>query len=257
MKLEKALLLDVFTREQRIDIVYADFQREELEYVVRHVSQTQEQGFVLYSKLTEQNADDEIAKQLEYFGKIGQKFEWKVYDYDRPLDLKTRLEAHGFEIGEPEALMVMDVTDNHPILRSPIPKEIHRVTTDDGIDDVMALEDEVWGTSHTELGERLKRDLASDPENLLIFAAYDGRKAVSAAWMYLHEGTSFGSLWGGSTRTEARQRGFYQGLIAARAKVAMERGFRYLMVDASPMSRPILEKRGFHCLSYSYPCVSP
>lgn len=255
--MDKELLLDLFTREQRINVVYSDFQREELEYIVRHVSQTQEQGFVLHSKLTEKNADDEIVKQIEYFSKIGQKFEWKLYDYDQPHNLKTRLEAHGFEIGEAEALMVMDVTDNHPILSASIPEEVRQITSDEGINDVMALEDEVWGTSHTELGERLKRDLATDPEHLRIFAAYDGDKVVSAAWMYLHEGTSFGSLWGGSTLLKSRQKGFYQALIAARAKVAIECGYRFLMVDASPMSRPILEKRGFQCLTYSYPCVSP
>lgn len=253
--MDKELLLDIFTREQRIHIAYSNFKREVLDGIVRHVSQTEEQGFVLYSRLTAENAGDEIKKQIEYFRRIGQSFEWKMYDYDQPHDLKARLEAHGFDIGEPEALMVIDVTDSHPILRAAIPGDIRQITSGEEIDQVMAMEDKVWETSHTELGERLKRDLAQDPENLFIFAAYDGDQVVSAAWMYLHEGTSFGSLWGGSTVAEYRQKGYYQGLITARAKVAIDRGYRFLMVDASPMSRPILEKRGFQCLAYSYPCV--
>jgi hypothetical protein len=43
-------------------------------------------------------------------------------------------------------------------------------------------------------------------------------------------------------------------LLAARAQEARARGFSLLTVDASPMSRPILEKHGFQHLATSTPC---
>ncbi|MYR23936.1 GNAT family N-acetyltransferase, partial [Streptomyces sp. SID6137] len=48
-------------------------------------------------------------------------------------------------------------------------------------------------------------------------------------------------------------RGLYRALVAHRARIAAARGCRYLQVDASPMSRPILERLGFLPLSITTP----
>ncbi len=48
-----------------------------------------------------------------------------------------------------------------------------------------------------------------------------------------------------------RQRGFYTALLVARARETRQRGFRFLLVNASPDSQPILTKHGFRCLAYS------
>jgi hypothetical protein len=58
-------------------------------------------------------------------------------------------------------------------------------------------------------------------------------------------GTEFAGLWGGSTLAGWRRRGIYRALVARRAQLAMARGVRYLHVDASGNSRPILEQLGF------------
>ena len=44
---------------------------------------------------------------------------------------------------------------------------------------------------------------------------------------------------------ERRGRGIYRGLVAHPSNLAADRGFRYLEVDASDDSRPILERLGF------------
>jgi len=46
----------------------------------------------------------------------------------------------------------------------------------------------------------------------------------------------------------------YTALLAVRLQEAAARQVGYLTVDASPMSQPILEKFGFECSAYSYPC---
>ena len=53
------------------------------------------------------------------------------------------------------------------------------------------------------------------------------------------------SLFGGSTLPEARGRGAYRALVAARWEDAVARGTPVLVTQASPMSRPILGRLGF------------
>jgi hypothetical protein len=43
--------------------------------------------------------------------------------------------------------------------------------------------------------------------------------------------------------------------VSYRAALAAARGYRYLQVDASPESRPILERIGFSCLAMTTPYV--
>ena len=207
--------------------------------------------------MDESTVEATIDEQINYFNRLEQPFEWKVFDYDQPSDLRERLRARGFTIEEQEALMIMDITKGEQLLDIPKQSEIRRITDEQGIWDIIKLEDEVWGESHQALGDRLVQDLHDDPANFFAYAAYIDGKVVSAAWMYLHEGTPFASLWGGSTLAEFRKRGLYSSLLGIRARDAAARGYQFLMVDASPMSQPILEKHGFHCLAHSTPCISP
>jgi len=80
---------------------------------------------------------------------------------------------------------------------------------------------------------------------------------VSSAWVRFNPGSQFASLWGGSTLEQYRGQGHYTALMAVRAQEAARRGVRFLTVDASPMSRPILEKQGFRVISWAndYNCV--
>lgn len=117
------------------------------------------------------------------------------------------------------------------------------------------MEEEVWKDDRLWLGNGLAYDLEHLPELLNIFAIYEEQRVVSAAWVYYHPPSQFASLWGGSTLEGYRKRGFYTALLAIRAREARQRGFRFLTVDASPMSRPILEKHGFQFLGFSTPCI--
>ncbi len=252
--MNKTDLLEIFTRQQRIELDYPGILREVDGTVLRFISQTGEDGFIIYSHLDESTADEVIAAQVARFASIPQDFEWKLYDYDHPKDLVDRLARHGFEIGEPEALLVLDLNERPAALAQPVPEFVVRLTTPGEIDLLVALEDTVWGTDHHELGERLKQDLRQNPELLSIYISYEGEQPASAAWIYFHTGSRFASLWGGSTLPQYRQRGHYSRLLAVRAQEALRRGFSLLTVDASPMSAPILEKHGFQYLATTTPC---
>ena len=76
---------------------------------------------------------------------------------------------------------------------------------------------------------------------------------VCSARMDFYPGTDFASLWGGGTAPEWRGRGIYRALVSRRARTAAERGYRYLQVDASDDSRPILQRLGFVQLDITTP----
>ena len=67
------------------------------------------------------------------------------------------------------------------------------------------------------------------------------------------DGTPFATLWGGATLEPWRGRGIYRALVRHRANLAASRGFRYLQVDASDDSRPILERLGFVAVTSTIP----
>src|ERR1039458_10667140 len=70
-------------------------------------------------------------------------------------------------------------------------------------------------------------------------------------------GTEFNALWGGSTLATWRRRGIYRALVARRAQVAVERGVKYLLVDASDDGSPILQRLGMHQVATTTPGSGP
>lgn len=255
--MDKDKILDLFNQHLRIGIIEPNSRRERTDSIIRKVSLSNEPGFISYSEMDESNADKVIEEQISFYKSLNQQFEWKVFDYDQPLDLKERLQQKGFTLEESEALMIADLTETNQLLDTQVSPEVKRLTTEQEIWDIIKLEEEVWNDDYQELGQRLARDLNDPSAHLSLYGAYVDEKIVSAAWMYLHEGTPFASLWGGSTLADYRKRGYYSSLLAIRAREAVEKGYPLLIVDASSMSKPILEKHSFHCYGYSTPCMSP
>ena len=255
--MDKKEWIALFHKELRQEAITPGFRREETDHVVRHISKFNENGFILNSNVNERSAREVIQHELTYFSNLKQRFEWKVYSYDNPDNLTEIMKQEGFTIDNPEALMVMKLSERHPLLTNNDLLVVKEIMDEQGIKDVIALEEAIWNGTHTELGERLWRDKQNSPDSLYIYGVYDDGRLVSAAWMYLEKNSSFASLWGGSTLPEFRGNGYYSKLLAVRAQKAYEKGYSFLTVDASPMSKPILEKCGFSCLAYSYGCQSP
>jgi GNAT superfamily N-acetyltransferase len=83
--------------------------------------------------------------------------------------------------------------------------------------------------------------------------AMAGDEPVCSARVEFYAGSDFAGLYGGGTLPRWRGRGIYRALVAYRAQLAAARGYKYLQVDASPESRPILERLGFACLALTTP----
>ncbi len=227
--------------------------------VVRWLNDSAAGGWeaVLWADLDESTADAQIARELEFFADRGRRFEWKHHDYDRPADLPSRLIAAGFVPEEPEALVVAVVAEVAGLAAETAPPEGIRlgpVTDTASVDLVISVHEQVFGTDHSWLREELIARLAT-PEAGAAVLAMAGDRPVCSARVEFHQGTDFASLWGGGTLPEWRGRGIYRALVAHRARLAAERGFRYLQVDSSPDSQPILKRLGFVRLATTTPYV--
>ncbi|WP_328685378.1 GNAT family N-acetyltransferase [Streptomyces sp. NBC_00343] len=223
--------------------------------VVRQVADASGWNGVLWSDLDETDADATIAEQIAYFTALGRDFEWKLYGHDLPTDLGQRLAAAGFTPEPQETLMIGEVTAL--TLDAQLPDGIRLLPATDraGIDLVADVHEKAFGTDSARLRARLLAQLAAEPDTVVAVVALAGDEPVSAARMELVPGTRFAGLWGGGTVEAWRGRGIYRALIAHRARIAADRGYRYLQVDASDQSRPILERLGFSPLTTTTPYV--
>lgn len=215
-------------------------------------------GWVVYRDLggLEGDALDElIARQITTFGERGVSFEWKTHGHDRPADLPERLRAAGFVPQEPETIVIGDVAAIAAPPQLPEGVALHEVTARRDLDRIAAMEERVWGDNHSWLPRMLEAERVADPEVLAILAAIVGDDVVCAGWARFPRGTDFATLWGGATLPEWRGRGIYRATVAYRANLAAARGRRYLEVDASDESRPILERLGFTAVTTSTPYI--
>ncbi|MET8244413.1 GNAT family N-acetyltransferase [Streptomyces sp. NPDC005202] len=223
--------------------------------VVRQVGSEQDWNGILWSGLDEADADAAIAEQITYFTGLRRTFEWKLYGHDLPVDLEQRLRAAGFAAEREETLMAGEVAVLN--LDAEPPEGVRLVTVTDaaGVDLVTGVHEKAFGTDGSRLRHRLLARLAADPDTVVAVVALAGGVPVSAARMELAPGTRFAGLWGGGTVEGWRGRGIYRALVAHRARFAADRGYRYLQVDASGQSRPILERLGFAPLTTTTPYV--
>ena len=226
---------------------------ERVDNVVRHVgSGVDSWCAVLWSDLDESTADAAIAEQVRRFTGLGRAFEWKHYSHDQPADLGERLLKAGFAPEDPEALMVAEIAGlpTEPLLPEGV--RIERVTDAAGVHLTAEASLAAFGrpSPHT---QHLLRQIEQDPDSLTALVVMAGDRPVCAARIEFHQGTQFASLWGGGTVPEWRGKGIYKATVAWRTRLAAELGYRYLQVDASDDSRPILARLGFQRLSTTTP----
>lgn len=233
--------------EERRSLLVEGFDREEAPHLVRYVARSEGmEGFVLFADLPPGEEEELIRREIGRFARAGQGFEWKVYDFDRPSDLRRRLEAEGFVAGTGEVFLVRPVAGRPPAARAESATlRAVRIRSDDGVRDVVAVQRAVWGPDHSWLEAQLRASLLDEAREFALFCAYDGDRPVGTGWLRCPPGSRFADIHGGAVLPEARGRGIYSLLLSARVRVAEELGAMYLAVDAAPMSRPILLRLGF------------
>jgi GNAT superfamily N-acetyltransferase len=223
--------------------------------VVRQVGAERGWNGVIWSDLDGASVDAAITDQIRYYSELGREFEWKLYGHDKPEDLGQRLRAAGFTAEPEETLMVAELGDLALDAEPPEGVRLLPVTDRAGVDLVADVHEQAFGTDGTRLRHQLLAQLNGAADTVVAVVALAGDVPVSAARMELLPGTRFAGLWGGGTVEAWRGRGIYRALVAHRARVAAARGYRYVQVDASSQSRPILARLGFQPLTTTTPYV--
>jgi GNAT superfamily N-acetyltransferase len=133
---------------------------------------------------------------------------------------------------------------------------LREVTSRADLNRIAEMEEAVWGDgSRDYLADALEREIAADPDGILVVVAEAADRVVCAGWMRYMPGTAFATLWGGSTLAEYRGRGIYKAVVEHRARRAAERGYTLVQVDASPESRPILQRLGLIQVATTTPYI--
>jgi hypothetical protein len=231
------------------------FQQELFPHLVRYTPSSEGvEGFVTFAELPPEKEVESIREQVLFFANRQEAFEWKVYDLDRPGNLRLQLEREGFTAGPAEAFMVLPL-DGLQVSRPRVAEgvRLERVRDEDTVRHVVAVQAEVWQRDFSWLVDRLSCTLAEHPEEVSIYCAYSGERAIGTGWTEFPVGSRFAELHGGAVLAGERCLGIYSLLFHERLQEALHRGYHYLAVDAAPMSRPILERKGFMHVSNTYP----
>lgn len=113
----------------------------------------------------------------------------------------------------------------------------------------------VWDMDLSWLAGLLTEHSEAAPDDVFVLVAEHEGEIVCAAGMFLWPGRDFAGLRNGTTVPAWRGRGVYRSLVAARAGIAAGRGVKYLHVDATGGSLPILRRLGFRGVTTTTPYV--
>jgi GNAT superfamily N-acetyltransferase len=249
-------LLALYDYDERFAATYPYLLREEVASVVRHVDLLSKTGTVIYSQLDEASVEAAIDEELAYFQARGLEFEWKAYAHDQPADLIHRLAQHGFQVDEPEAILVLDLDDPFAPPPGNQTVRVKRLEHPDELATVASIRQNVYGSDVSDSIRRLRleMELEQDRAYLSVYVAFVDDTPAACGWIRFPKGSAFASMWGGSTIPGLRGQGMYTALVATRVHEARGRGARYVSVDARNTSRPILEKHGFVRLTTATAC---
>ena len=236
-------------------------------------------GFVSYRNLDGFDGPDDgdqldalIQRTVEHFADDATvpSLEWKTRGHDRPGDLGSRLEAHGFVAEDPETVMLGEAALLAVEVYLPEGVVVRRIGFDDrgqpvarevALADVVraqAMQVAVFGRQARSSAETLLGHLLDPSGGMELWVAEalldDGTaEVVSVGRLDVLPGTGCAGLWGGATLPAWRGQGLYRALVAARARSAIAQGARLLHSDCSPDSRPILERAGLVAVTTTTP----
>lgn len=218
-------------------------------------------AYAMFARLPDAAAETLIRAELAHFESIGQSFEWKWHALDAPADLPQRLARCGFVADEPEALLVLrtasDAARTLAATQPAAPVAIQRVGVDvevaRGVRAAVELQERIWGRRFDWLEAELRAAFADPATAFELVLACAGSAVVGCGTLVGPAGAACANLHAGALLPEWRGRGLYSALLGARLRTARAWGVDTLHVDAAPMSRPILERKGFEFICETVP----
>jgi hypothetical protein len=215
-------------------------------------------GFVTYQDLDGAGAEtiaQWVVDALAYYRNDPaiERVEWKSRGHDHAPGLHEALLRNGFTPEDTESIMIGPATALTADVQLPPGISLRRVTAEQDIRAMSAMQDEVFGKSGSGgSADAILRRAARDDGMELWVAEHQGM-IVSAGRLEPVPDTEFAGIWGGATRAEWRGQGIYRALTAARARAAVALGKTLIHSDSTEYSRPILERYGLLRVSTTTP----
>ncbi|MEE6257011.1 GNAT family N-acetyltransferase [Plantactinospora sonchi] len=215
-------------------------------------------GFITYPYLGDPDADavDRLVPEaLDHYRSDPAivEVEWKTRGHDPAPGLHEALVRNGFLPGDPESVMVGEISALVADVPLPTGVTLRRVTEEQDVRAMSAMSSEVFGDAAArEMADGLLRRLRLGTDLELWVAEADGRM-IGAGRLEPVADSDFAGLWGGAVRKPWRGRGIYRALTAARARAALAGGRTLVHSDSTEYSRPILERSGLVKVSTTTP----
>jgi GNAT superfamily N-acetyltransferase len=206
-------------------------------------------GFVYRPRFTEANVDERIDAVRAWMGSHGRtRFSWAIGAHATPAGLAERLIERGAFPEPDEPLSTPMVLDRDPPANIREGIEVRRVATFDDFRRALVVSHDAWGEPDdfrlAELRSALTkwRGLQGSDLHWTYLALHD-RIAVGYGTLARLEAPAF-LLGNAGVVPEARGLGIYSALVRARWDDAVRMGAPALVINAGPMSQPLLERFG-------------
>jgi ribosomal protein S18 acetylase RimI-like enzyme len=203
-------------------------------------------NFVCRARLEGSRADERVRAAVAHFSGVGRPFSWWLGPADRPAGLAAHLTAAGLEASESEVAMAADLDALETDGGLPEGLRIRRVASRKVLRDFAAVNAENWTPPDPWVARYY--DLAADallspdaPQRL--YVGYCDGEPVSTAEAAVGGGVA--ALFGVSTRTAYRRRGFGSALTLAPLRDVRAEGFRTVVLQASADGEPVYARLGF------------
>lgn len=250
-------LLALYDKTMRRNAHPAGMTREQTPRISRYTTGTASQRYIMWHDIAATDAAAAVDEELRAVQGNARVLMWKLYGHDAARDaLRDALLARGFVdndystlmmVSAPalvESLSVMETTDSKSL-------DVRQLVTRKQLDAYQNIWDDVWPDSPNSRYVNDYRSLIESGETGILFYAgfATSNNPVTSGYMFHHPGAAVALLCGGTTKAAWRRQHAYTRMLAVRAHAALRRGAQYLAVEASPESKPILERLGFAPLS--------
>jgi N-acetylglutamate synthase-like GNAT family acetyltransferase len=244
---------NVYTEDRR-QVEISGYQIEQFPHLLCYTPKDKSrEGLVTFAKLAPKRYERQIYDQIRYFELVGVAFEWKVYEFDEPADLVTRLEGHGFSPGDTEALLACSLnTVPPPLVDIASGFRVERVENLAGLADLIAIQSSVWKQDLAQLQIDLTRAFQQAPDTYSFYCAYDNQnRVIGSGYTHYPRGSRFPELRGGAVDPQWQGKGIFRAITRTRLIEARDRMFDYVTTDATHMNYEVLAKMGFEMICHN------
>ena len=233
--------------------------REITPLVTRCTTTTGSQRYIMWHDFRESGVSASVNAEFSAVRGHAKVLMWKLYGHDSTHDeLRDELIARGCEENDHSTLMATPVRALFDALattqNNASPEfTVRELVAAKELDAYQNIWDDVWPDApNSRYVDDYRALIEKHEPGIAFFAGFaglGGDNPVTSGYMFHAPGAPFALLCGGTTKAAWRRQHAYTRMLTIRTQAALERGASYLAVEASPESKPILERLGFVALS--------